>query len=167
MNTNLSLNTKLSKKSNMENNDKNYDDIRIKSVSIITNILDKIIEDSKISFKEENNFQVRPGYGYDNFDLTNIEGSYDMSLYGLVHYIMYEEGIYKQFLNPQEYSDLEKTIETEPEAIYRPDYDENEPVNELLDNIYWYSIEFVAQKLKRLNFDVESIFSEGGFLEEE
>ena len=109
----------------------------------------------------------RPGYGYDNFDLTNIEGSYDMSLYGLVHYIMYEEGIYKQFLNPQEYSDLEKTIETEPEAIYRPDYDENEPVNELLDNIYWYSIEFVAQKLKRLNFDVESIFSEGGFLEEE
>ena len=50
-------------------------------------ILNEIIESNKDYFREINSFKVRPGYGY------------DMSLQGLIRYIMYEEGIYKEIIN--------------------------------------------------------------------
>ena len=51
--------------------------------------LEKIIDENRDSFKKQGDFVVRPGIAYDRFDLTAIDGSYDMSLAGLVHHFLY------------------------------------------------------------------------------
>ena len=126
-------------------------------------ILNEIIESNKEYFREFNSFKVRPGYGYDKFYLTWIEGCYDMSLQGLIHYIMYEEGIYKEILNEKQYNDLEEVIKDYPEAIYGPsteDEDYERIQLDILDRVYYESIKFVGTRLIELNFDVEDDFSE-------
>ena len=137
----------------------------MKSNNIETEIvktLAKIIFENLENFRATESFKVRPGYGYDKFYLDWVEGSYDMSLQGLIHYIMYEDGFYKKILNNSQYADMEKVIEDCPESIYGPtDEDENyEELQEELDSIYWESITFVGKKLLGLGFDVEETFSE-------
>lgn len=58
-----------------------------------------IIEKNKGSFKKEGDFKVRPGYGYDKFYLDRVDGSYDMSLQGLIHYILHDDHLYEKFLS--------------------------------------------------------------------
>jgi len=127
-------------------------------VKIITKILDNIIEEYKEEFRETGSFKVTPGYGYDKFYLDWVEGSYDMSLYSLIHYIMYEEGIYKKILTDEQYKKLEELIEEYPESIYGPDMDEDPELVEKLDAIYDESISFVEEKLTSLGFDVKGVF---------
>ena len=86
-----------------------------------TKILDGIIDAHVNQFRKNDSFKVRPGYGYDKFYLDSIDGSYDMSLQGLIHYIMYEEGIYRKILSNSQYADVVDLIEENPEAIYRLD----------------------------------------------
>ena len=43
--------------------------------------------------------KVRPGYGPDKFYLQNLHGPSDSSLGNLIHHIMWEDGIYAEFLN--------------------------------------------------------------------
>ena len=131
-------------------------------VNNVLSILRIIIDDSKERFKRDGVFKVRPGYGYDKFYLDSIDGSYDMSLQGLIHYIMYEEGIYKKFLNSKQYSELELVIEKQPEGIYSPnDEDDNyEDVDDTLAIIYSKSIRFVGKTLIELGFNVEETFEE-------
>ena len=57
----------------------------------LIDFLEKIIEENRNNFKEQGDFVVRPGIAYDRFDLTAIDGSYDMSLAGLVHHFLYEK----------------------------------------------------------------------------
>jgi hypothetical protein len=136
-----------------------YDEILEK----IKNILDKIIKDNSDSFKENDSLEVRPGYGYDKFYLDWVDGDYDMSLQGLIHHIMYEEGIYKAILNDKQYQDLELLIEECPENIYGLDMDDDdfgEIQCEILDCIYADLIEFVGNRLIGLGFDVEDTFAE-------
>lgn len=130
--------------------------------SEVAKILEKIIEENVDSFRADESFKVRPSYGYDKFYLDQIDGSYDESLQGLIHYIMYEEGFYKKFLNEQGYVDLEQTIKDHPKSIYGPtDEDENyEELQGQLDSIYWETISFVGKKLLGLGFDVEGSFTE-------
>jgi len=131
-------------------------------VKEINNILEKNITENVGFFRKDDSFKVRPGYGYDKFYLDRIDGSYDMSLQGLIHHIMYEEGFYKKILNDKEYAEMEVVIAEYPESIYGPtDEDENyEDLQEKLDSIYWESITFVGKKLLGLGFDVEETFSE-------
>ena len=58
----------------------------------IINVLDKITEENIADFDQDKYYKIRPNYGYDKFYLDSIDGSYDMSLQSLVHYIMYEDG---------------------------------------------------------------------------
>ena len=88
-------------------------EIRDIYIERINKILDKIIKENTDKGSPENDFKVRPGYGYDKFYLTWVEGSYDMSLQSLIHYIMYEEGIYKEFLTKEQYKDVQKAIKEE------------------------------------------------------
>ena len=129
----------------------------------IEKILTKIIESNEESFKKEGSFEVKPGYGYDKFYLDWIDGDYDMSLQGLIHYIMYEEGIYRKILNDDQFQELKALIEESPEDIYGLDMDDDdfeEIQCEILDCIYSDAIEFVGKKLGELGFDIEETFAE-------
>ena len=128
--------------------------------SAVVNTLEKIIMGNLEGFRDTESFEVRPGYGYDKFYLDWVEGSYDMSLQGLIHSIMYEEGFYKEILTDGQYADMEKVIEDSPDAIYGPEMDEDDELQSTLDDIYDVSITYVAKKLTELGFDVEEAFSE-------
>ena len=90
----------------------------------VINFLEKLIEENKHNFKEQGDFVVRPGIAYDRFDLTAVQGSYDMSLAGLVHHFLYEKGHYKKLLPADEFKKCEATVKKHPENIYGPETDE-------------------------------------------
>jgi|TARA_B100000768_G_C11187196_1_gene335622 hypothetical protein len=130
-------------------------------VKDVCHILGDIISNNIDSLKEEGSFKVRPGYGYDKFYLDWVDGSYDMSLHGLIHYILYDECLYEKFLSEKQLQDLAATISKFPESIYSPNDDDDnyEKVQyEYLDVIYWSSIQFVGNKLMEKGFDVQETF---------
>ena len=142
----------------------NIDDI----VKDVCNILEKIISNhSEEIFEEQGSFKVRPGYGYDKFFIDKIDGSYDMSLQGLIHYILYEENLYEKFLNEKQIKDLNYTINEFPKSIYTPnENDDNyEQVQyKYLDVIYNRAIRFVGNKLLEEGpFEIEGPISEDGW----
>lgn len=130
----------------------------------VIDTLDKIITGNIGHFREEGDFKVRPGYGYDKFYLDWVDGSYDMSLQSLIHYIMYEDGIYKKILNKNQYARLLHVINEQPESIFSADelIDENysQLQYDFLDYFYYTPIKFVYDKLMSLGFDVSYAFSE-------
>jgi hypothetical protein len=115
-------------------------------------ILKKIIADNLASFRSDNSFKVRPGYGYDKFYLDRLDGSYDMSLYGLIHYILHEEGIYPDMLPKAALTEVERLIREHPESIYSPEQD-----YEWLDDLHESCISLVARELQRHGFDEEAM----------
>ena len=130
-------------------------------VKDVCDILDNIISDNTDYFEEEENFKVRPGYGYDKFYLDRVDGSYDMSLQGLIHYILHDDHLYEKFLSEKQLEDEVATTKEFPESIYGPnDDDENyaKVQYEYLDVIYGSSIQFVAKRLMQEGFDVEETF---------
>jgi hypothetical protein len=100
---------------------------------------------------------VRPGYGPDKFYLNQVEGSYEDNLQLLIHYILYEDGLYKKFLTKKQLASCEEVINEYPESIYGSDDDS---LQQLLDEIYSGSIRFVGNKLLSLGFDVGNDFEE-------
>jgi hypothetical protein len=132
-------------------------------INLIKPKLSKIIDSNIAEFRSSGSFKVRPGYGYDKFYLDRIDGSYDMSLYSLIHYIMYEDDLYALFLNQTQMKDLKGVIKNTPESIYSledGDKDHDFINYEILDNVYHQLIVFVGQKLIDLGFDVREDFSE-------
>ena len=128
----------------------------------VTKILNEIIEFNIDSFRKEESFKVRPGYGYDKFYLDWVDGSDDMSLESLIYYIMYEEGIYAEILNEAQYKELESVIKEYPDAIYVLDEESENYENiqyNIIQPVYTESIMFVGNKLIELGFDVKEIFS--------
>lgn len=137
-------------------------------VNDVCNILEEIISNhSEEIFEKQGNFKVQPGYGYDKFFIDKIDGSYDMSLQGLIHYILYEENLYEKFLNEKQIKDLNSTINKFPESIYTPnESDDNyEQVQyKYLDVIYDRTIRFVGNKLLEEGpFEIEGPVSEDGW----
>ena len=130
----------------------------------VIDTLDKIITANIDHFREEGNFKVRPGYGYDKFYLDWVDGSYDMSLQSLIHYIMYEDGIYKKILNKNQYARLLHVVNEQPESIFGADESIDENYSQLqydfLDYFYYTPIKFVYDKLTSLGFDVSDAFCE-------
>lgn len=130
----------------------------------VIDTLDKIITANIDHFREEGNFKVRPGYGYDKFYLDWVDSSYDMSLQSLIHYIMYEDGIYKKILNKNQYARLLHVVNEQPESIFGADESIDENYSQLqydfLDYFYYTPIKFVYDKLTSLGFDVSDAFCE-------
>jgi hypothetical protein len=132
-------------------------------VEAVCKTLKDIIKDFAPHFKEEGSFKVRPGFGYDKFYLDWIDGSYDMSLQSLIHYILYEKGHYKKFLSKTQLKDLENVIKDYPDSIYSPsdnDADYEAIQYDILDPVYSECIRFVGRELIKKGFDVRSTFSD-------
>ena len=124
----------------------------------VVNFLEKLIEKNKDNFKEQGDFVVRPGIAYDRFDLTAVQGSYDMSLAGLVHHFLYEKGYYKKLLPADEFKKCEATVKKHPESIYGPE--DNQDVQDTLDEIHNAALMAVGRKLKSLKFEIPDEFKD-------
>lgn len=124
----------------------------------LKSFLIKLIEENKDNFKKQGDFVVRPGIAYDRFDLTAVEGSYDMSLAGLVHHFLYERGHYEKLLPDKEFEECENVVKNYPEMIYGPE--NNEDVQSTLDELHYIAIETVGEKLKSLKFEIPNEFKE-------
>ena len=150
---------------NVAINEVELDDDAIEAIEKeIIDVLDKIIKDNISGFDQDIGYKVRPGYGYDKFYLDFVDGSYDMSLQSLVHYIMYEDGHYQKILNRSQYSRLLHIIQHYPESIFGLDHDLDENYDliqhDTLDRIYHESVKFVGMALIKNGFDVKNTFEE-------
>jgi hypothetical protein len=135
------------------------------STEVIT-YLDQVIDDNIDDFDRDGSYKVRPDYGYSKFYLDSVEGSYDMSLQGLIHYIMNDEDIYDKFLSEAQLDGVRDCIENHPEAIYSVDTSEGngEEVEALLDEVYYRCICHVARRLKKAGLNVDAF---GDFLDDD
>ena len=124
----------------------------------LIDFLEKIIEENRNNFKEQGDFVVRPDIAYDRFDLTAIDGSYDMSLAGLVHHFLYEKGYYEKMLPDNEFEECENIVKNYPENIYGPEDDENIQSN--LDELHHVARQTVGKKLKSLGFEIPDEFKQ-------
>lgn len=140
-------------------------ELRDQIVKAVNTTLNSIIESyGADAFKKQKSFKVRPGYGYNKFYLDHIEGTYDMSLQSLIHYILFEDGHYKKFLNSKQFEDLILVISNDPDMIYGPDRNDvnyQEIEYEYLDYIYSKCIGFVGSKLIDLGYkDLKKTFKD-------
>lgn len=121
----------------------------------VTKIIDKILIENTPALLQED-YMVRTKYGYQKFYLNWTSGSYNMSIYGLVHHLLAEEGIYKQILNKDQFTKCMKVIKDEPAAIYYPEGDSDEEVGirDLLDAIYYKSIAHTGKRLIAMGLNV-------------
>lgn len=123
-----------------------------KVVKKIKKILTRIIKEEIREFRKTGIYKVRPGYKDDDkFYIDSIEGSYEESLQLLIHYILFEEGIYAEILTEQQLADAEIVLRENPECIYSPgdETPENSRARDALDQIYWECIAYVGNVLKR------------------
>jgi len=126
----------------------------------VNKILKSIISLNSADISADEDFKIDCNYGYAKFYLGKLDGSYDMSIYGLVHYIMFEEKMYTIFLTANQLKSLKKMVKEFPEGIYGPNSEEEnyEFVQyEVLDVIYSSAIKFVSVELERLGHDI-SVF---------
>ena len=131
----------------------------------LIDFLYSIVEMNESSFYE-GDFIVRPGYAYDKFYLNRVGGSYDMSLEGLIHHIMFEEKLYHLFLNEQQINKVQTLVENSPESIYRPDIedDDNQFANDIIDVVFSVVSIWMGQILLEYGGeDIISVFNEGGY----
>lgn len=128
----------------------------------VNKILKSIISLNSADISGDEDFKLDCKYGYGKFYLGKLDGSYDMSIYGLVHYIMFEEKMYSIFLTASQLKSLKKMVKEFPEGIYGPNSeDENyEFVQyEVLDVIYSSAIKFVSEELEKLGHNI-SVFKD-------
>lgn len=106
------------------------------------------------------NYRLRPGYGYDKFYINKVEGDYKGSLQSLIHYILFENLIYRDILNDYQYDQCMGVIKNKPFTIYDPtgDSDKDIEVKELLDYIYKMTIFNIAHFLISVGLDVKYDF---------
>jgi len=140
----------------LENNDEYIKEENVKKIhSNIKNFFGELIENHKDYFREENTFKVRPGVAYDKFYINQVEGSYDMSLQGLLHHYLWENELYHLFLSDEELETCRQVVEEQPEYIFGPD---DGKTQEIIDEIQYKAISFVGKRLIELGFDVEQDF---------
>ena len=102
---------------NSERNHKDYPSFKV-NTDYITSVLDKIIDRDLDDFSN-GVFKVRTKYSNSKFYLNRVEGSYDESLYLLIHYIMFKDGIYKDLLTDEQYKDCKDCVEEMPDIIWK------------------------------------------------
>lgn len=133
-----------------------------KTIQKVNIILNQIIDEHVAKFKKSKEFKVTPNYGYKKFYLDKIDGSYDNSIYSLIHYILYQEGLYSNFLNDDQLKELEMAIKEYPTSIYGPNEEEDENYEEIqydfLDKVYSEGISYVANRLLKEGFDLKERF---------
>ena len=91
---------------------------------------------------------MRPRYSYDNFYIDRVQGSYEGSLNGLIHHIMFEDGIYKNILTDEQFERCKKAVDEEPEGVWldnsaSEDHTPDDSLVDELEDIYAQVIEHV------------------------
>jgi len=114
--------------------------------------MSKIVSENTDFFKESGGFKVRPGYSYDKFYLDRVDGSYDMSLQGLIHHIMFEEKIYERLLTEEQILECTRVVQDFPDCIWKPDSDEYPELADVFDAIYSECIFFTWHLLQEKGF---------------
>jgi hypothetical protein len=129
-------------------------------VDFIYQKLFEIIYDNFYDLQYMKNYRLSPGYGYDKFYINKVEGGYKGSLQSLIHYILFENLIYRDILNDDQYNQCMGVIRNQPYTIYYPtgDSDKDIEVKELLDYIYNRAIFMIAQFLILVGLDVRYDF---------
>jgi hypothetical protein len=119
-----------------------------------------IVYDNFESIQDMKNYQLRPGYGYNKFYINKVEGGYKNSLQSLIHYILFENLIYRDVLNENQYNQCMCVIKNQPLEIYLPtgDSDEDIEVKEILNYIYTRTINHIAHFLISVGLDVKYEF---------
>ena len=122
---------------------------------------------------------VRYGPEGEKFYLDWVEGSYESSLWLLIHKTMYYEGIYKLFLNDRCMADVEKVIKDYPDSIYGADeekFTEEEEANgytytliqeDYIDGLYSAGIFFIGDQMNKTGHKIGSTFADWGIEGEE
>jgi hypothetical protein len=129
-------------------------------VSVVYQKLFEIVYDNFEAIQDMKDYRLRPGYGYDKFYINKVEGGNECSLQGLIHYILFEDHIYREILNDNQYDCCKELIKNNPYDIYYPcgdSYDDIE-VREVLDYIYSRTIINIAYFLISVGFDVKYDF---------
>lgn len=119
----------------------------------VIKVIDNLIDTSKDDFKLTKSYKVRYGEGAEKFYLDKVDGTYESSLWLLIHKILFSEGLYQQFLDPDHAAEVEKVIKEEPDCIYKPDWDDDDAEEiwyETLDVIYKKVMNSVAKKLRTI-----------------
>ncbi len=144
-----------------------------KIIDLMKAKLDSIIDSNWDEFIKTESFKVRPGVAYDKFYLNHVTGTYDCSLQGLIHHLLWENKCYHKLLPSSQLEVAEKIIKDEPEGIFAPDEDdesmEPEEIDELdsdISNIFHEVCKHVGTRLQDLDFFDSSDFIEVGFLED-
>ena len=145
---------------NSERNHKDYPSFKV-NTDYITSVLDKIIDRDLDDFSN-GVFKVRTKYSNSKFYLNRVEGSYDESLYLLIHYIMFKDGIYKDLLTDEQYKDCKYCGEEIPDIIWNVDYGDHgfDTLNPYLDEIYFHCIEHVYKRLTDEGLKVKHDFKQ-------
>jgi hypothetical protein len=143
---------------------KEFSDFELKAAEVLVkgtsdsglgllNILLDIFDSNRQSISE-GDCKVRPGYAYDKFYLNRVSGEYDMSLFGLIHHIMYEDDLYSIFLNERQMEVVSQIVNEEQEGIYRPitdeesdEYEEDEFANYTTGRIYTIAAKYTFKYL--------------------
>jgi uncharacterized protein (TIGR02145 family) len=121
-------------------------------------VLDKIIRENRETLYYDNTL-VRPGYGYNEFYLDRVMEP-ARTVQGLIHYILFEEKIYEQFLTEEQYASCKKTIVENPEGVYWPGGESVEDIaaRKLLEKVYVQCSAFVASKLILMGYKLMDEF---------
>lgn len=131
-------------------------EVLVKGTSGDWGLLDILVDifDSNRQSISEGDCKVRPGYAYDKFYLNRVSGGYDMSLFGLIHHIMYEDDLYSIFLNERQMEVVSQIVNEEPEGIYRTitdeesdEYEEDEFSNYTTGRIYTIAAKYTFKYL--------------------
>ena len=125
----------------------NETDVLSTVISKLRWIIDDFANYNKNNLEDESlSLKVRPDYGYAKFYLDWVEGSYDMSLQALIQFMMYEHRLFKKVLSKETTKEVNRFYKKNPESIY---YFENEKEQEIIDNIEWIAVSYVALRLDK------------------
>jgi hypothetical protein len=140
-----------------------------------------LIKSLRYTYYGSNNKSIKVRYGPEDekFYLDWVEGSYESSLWLLIHKTMYHEGIYQKFLNDRCMAEVEQVIKDQPDCIYGANEDNFTPEEEAngydyaliqetyLDGLYNAGIFFIGDQLKKNGYDVGQTFADWGIEGEE
>jgi hypothetical protein len=124
--------------------------------------LKDIFDGSYEYYKEKPNssFKVRPDYGYAKFYLNMVEGSYDMSLQALIHFILYEHKHFKKLLSKETYKELDPFMAGNPEYLF--DFQRDEAEQDMIDTLEYYLIHYMRCLFEQNGLD-GTPFREAGY----
>lgn len=137
-------------------------------VAIVLNgIVIDYLDELKECTENERSYKVRPDFGPSKFylDWSKPEGrggqmGYDSSVQSLISWILHDNGIADRALTSTELAEFKSKLAAEPDQLWIPS-DGNR--RDWLNEVYKYSIEYLAFVLDQNNLDIQSFIDFGQY----